>query len=287
MADADNAAAGTGQGETGRQRALRLAAVAVLLGTFAAVNVLIFQKEGGHSLRAGGELVWKPLGATVTWEGIGIVVAAGLTLALYSFLYADNAFFKAAEHLYVGVGLGYSLVLAWFQYIKAELYVPLVKYWVRESWLGEQVPGRPDWKLIVPMILGLFLLARFVRRLEWMSRWAFAFIIGLGAGMSIPLFIDAQVLRQVEQTIAAVRFDALLVALNTLVLLVGVISVLIYFYFSIEHRGAVGLVSKIGIWFLMISFGASFGYTVMGRMALLVGRVQWLIQDWLRIPIQG
>jgi hypothetical protein len=67
--------------------------------------------------------------------------------------------------------------------------------------------------------------------------------------------------------------------LGALLLLVGVASILIYFYFSLEHRGAVGRVSQIGIVFLMVGFGASFGYTVMGRVSLLIGRFQFLFQD--------
>jgi len=65
--------------------------------------------------------------------------------------------------------------------------------------------------------------------------------------------------------------------------MVGVVSVLIYFFFSVEHTGAVGVVSKVGIWFLMVSFGASFGYTIMGRLSLLIGRVQFLLDDWLHL----
>jgi hypothetical protein len=57
----------------------------------------------------------------------------------------------------------------------------------------------------------------------------------------------------------------------------GVLSVLFYFYFSIEHKGIVGKLGTVGIWFIMISFGASFGYTVMARVSLLIGRVQFLI----------
>ena len=36
-----------------------------------------------------------------------------------------------------------------------------------------------------------------------------------------------------------------------------------------------------GVWFLMITFGASFGYTVMGRIALLAIRLEFLLDDWL------
>jgi hypothetical protein len=42
-----------------------------------------------------------------------------------------------------------------------------------------------------------------------------------------------------------------------------------------------GRIARVGIWFLMISFGAGFGFTVMGRMALLIGRLNFLIFSWL------
>ena len=73
-------------------------------------------------------------------------------------------------------------------------------------------------------------------------------------------------------------FGATLLAI---IILVGVISTLIYFYFSHEHTGALGVTAKVGIWFIMIAFGSHFGYTVMGRVSLLIGRVQFLINDWI------
>ena len=39
-----------------------------------------------------------------------------------------------------------------------------------------------------------------------------------------------------------------------------------------------GKASKVGIYFLMISFGASFGFAVMGRISLLIGRFNDLIK---------
>ncbi len=70
------------------------------------------------------------------------------------------------------------------------------------------------------------------------------------------------------------------------IILVGVITVLVYFFFSVEHKGVVGGASKVGIWFLMIAFGASFGYTIMARMSLLIGRVTFLLQKWLGVVVE-
>ena len=71
--------------------------------------------------------------------------------------------------------------------------------------------------------------------------------------------------------------------LSNITLVGGTLCALIYFFFSVEHKGVFGKASKIGIWIIMITFGAAFGYTVMGRVALLVGRMEFLFVDWLHI----
>jgi hypothetical protein len=63
---------------------------------------------------------------------------------------------------------------------------------------------------------------------------------------------------------------------------VGVFTGLVYFFFSRAHKGAFGFASRVGVYFLMISFGAAFGYTVMARISLLIGRMSFLIFDWIR-----
>ena len=69
--------------------------------------------------------------------------------------------------------------------------------------------------------------------------------------------------------------------IKNVLLVIGILSCLTYFFFSIEHKGFVGGVSRVGIWFLMITFGAAFGFTVMGRIALLAIRLEYLFDDWL------
>lgn len=208
------------------------------------------------------------------WTGFGIILAAGLTLALYSFLYRDNPLFKLAEHLYVGVVAAYELAQVWYQNILTDVVNPLFR------------PGDdgPRWIVLVPTVLGLLLFTRVIRKGVWLSRLSFAFIVGLGAGLAIPRRISSFILQQIEPSIRPLWTDAIgWGTLDTVVILVGVISVLTYFSFSVEHTGVVGRVSAVGIWFLMISFGASFGYTVMARLSLLIGRVSFLMEDWLTL----
>ena len=61
--------------------------------------------------------------------------------------------------------------------------------------------------------------------------------------------------------------------INNFLIFGGVIAVLSYFFFSLEHRGALKISGKTGIYFLMITFGSSYGYTVMARVSVFVGRI--------------
>ncbi|MDE2829608.1 MAG: hypothetical protein OXN20_05790 [Gemmatimonadota bacterium] len=209
------------------------------------------------------------------WTGLGTFIAAGITLSLYSFLYKDNPLFKFAENLYVGVAAAYTLTQIWYTVLLADVVIPF-------SELGNESMGNL-W-LIVPTLLGFFMLTQLSSpKFSWLSRIAFAFVVGLGAGLAIPRTIAANLLAQIQPTMGPITAD--LAGFNLFIILVGVVTVLVYFFYSVEHTGPVGVASKIGIWFLMISFGASFGYTIMARLSLLIGRVGFLLEDWLVLPL--
>jgi hypothetical protein len=120
----------------------------------------------------------------------------------------------------------------------------------------------------------------------WISRWPLAFIIGSTAGLRIYAYIETDFVNQINSTIVplidmqggSLDFWA---SFRAIVLVVGVFATLVYFFFSVEHKGAVGKTARLGIWYLMVTFGAAFGYTVMGRIALLAQRLEFLFDDWL------
>jgi hypothetical protein len=67
------------------------------------------------------------------------------------------------------------------------------------------------------------------------------------------------------------------------VLLIGTGSVLVYFFFSFEHKN-IGIrgSARVGRYFLMVAFGAFFGNTFMSRLSALIERCQFLLSDWLQ-----
>lgn len=198
---------------------------------------------------------------------LGLWIGAFLSLCIFSFLYKDNPFYKLAEHIFVGVSAGYWMCTGYWQVIKPNL-------------IGRLEQG--DWRYLIAAALGLMLLARLNSKFSWIGRWPLAFMVGIFAGYNIVYTMQAQVLKQLEATLVPLWGNASwqTTAVNWL-LLIGVLTGLLYFYFSAEHKGIIlGPASKVGIWVLMAAFGASFGYTVMARISLLIGRVMYFQDVW-------
>ncbi len=196
-------------------------------------------------------------------------IAAGLTIAILSFLYKDNPLYRLAEHVYVGISAGYTVIYFW----SFDAYPMLVKKFQEHIAKGNAAEA---WILVVPALLGVMMLLRSIPKLGWISRWPMSFTIGIGAGLGLVAAVQGYLLPQVADTLAP------LVTVNAVVMYVGVISTLFYFYFSREHKGALGTLSRLGIIFIMVAFGANFGYTVMARVSLLIGRFDFLVDDWIR-----
>lgn len=213
---------------------------------------------------------------------IGVWVAAALTLCVFSFLYRDNPFYRFAEHLFVGVSAGYYLVLNFWSVIVANLWDPLSAAFGGQP--GSAFAARlGDYRafLVVPALLGLLLFTRFVPRMGWLARWSLALIIGVYAGLKTTGFAQSDFVAQVHGSIQPLWTGHWGTSLSAIVFTVGLVCTLLFFYFSREQKGVLGGASRLGVFFLMISFGAGYGYTVMSRISLLIGRFQFLLFDWL------
>lgn len=216
-----------------------------------------------------------------------IWIGALLTLCIFSFLYRDNPFYKFAEHLFVGVSAAYWMVVGIHTTLVPEL---LGKLWpdIAKRW-APGVAGAPvEWNYLIPLLFGLLLLTRLLPKIHYLSRWAMALVIGYAAGTNLVRYLQSDLMSQIS---AAIKPAVVLSAggiqtgatISGLVLFLGSFCGLVYFFFSREHKGVLKPASRIGIWILMVTFGASFGYTVMARISLLTGRMQYLFGDWLGI----
>ncbi len=227
----------------------------------------------------------------VTHEA-SVWIAALLTLCIFSFLYKDNPLYKFAEHLFVGVSAGYYIVLNYWTVVVPNLVDPLVRtFGGRDPVTHEAVvqAGGPfaasigDYRgwFLIPAVLGVLLFTRLVPKIDWMSRWSLAVIIGVYAGLKTTGFAQGDLVAQIQASMQPVWTGEFWSSFNAILFLVGLVTSLLFFYYSREHKGLLGVSARTGILFLMVSFGAGYGYTVMSRLSLLIGRFQFLLEDWL------
>ena len=210
-----------------------------------------------------------------TTAALGIFLAGLLTLAIYSFLYKDNPLYKFAEHLFVGTSAGYWFISNYYNILKPNVITAF----------GNSHGFWEYFNVIIPTFFGILMLARLIPKVSWISRWAIAFSVGISVGLNIMIALETNVMKQIGATLKpfeSLKFSQGFLgdSVNAIIILISVVTVIIYFYFSKEHTGAYGKVAKLGIWVLMLTFGASFGYTVMARISLLIGRIQFLQNDW-------
>jgi hypothetical protein len=234
---------------------------------------------------------------TVLW----MTSAAFLTICIFSFLYRDNPLYRFAEHLVVGVSAGYWIAILY--------HTSLTDLWVEPLGNSIKAFSQPGGTFLgelgmltlnlMPGVIGFLMFSRFFARTSWISRWPIAFYLGISAGVALPLFLQSFVVRQVAANMVNPKdiFDLMAADLTILldygnstllfwqgfgqlIIIVGCMCGLAYFYFSAQHKGFMGGAAKIGIWILMIGFGATFGYTVMSRISLLVGRFNFMI-SWV------
>ncbi len=209
-----------------------------------------------HELLSTGDFLW-------------MTFAAILTFATFSFLYKDNPLYKIAEHLVVGVSAGYFVIILYYGSLQPQLI--------------DRLADGKLWYLI-PLFLGIIMWARFSRKFSWISRYPIAAYIGIGTGLAIPLEMQTKVTEQLHAMMVKFDWGNLLGngildynnSITAMIIVLGSLATLIYFYFSKEHKGWFGGIATVGIWTLMLGFGASFGFTVMARISLLINRVQFL-----------
>jgi hypothetical protein len=236
--------------------------------------------------------------SVISAESVGFLVAAILTLVVFSYLLRDNVLYRAAEHLFVGAVVGYVVVVAFHQVFMAKLLMPMV---------DALSTGKPDGLaraglLLIPLILGLLLLFKSSRRagpLSWLGSLSIAFLLGVGAALAIGGGLLGTLFPQIDATADinryVERYGPALGLFSGLVALAGTVGVLLHFYFSSSREGRLagfrnGVVRTwggLGWWFILIAFGAILATTFMSRLSLLAGRIQFLIDGVRNGPWAG
>lgn len=204
----------------------------------------------------------------------GVWLGAILTFMVLSYLYKENPAFRLAEHLFVGLASGYGMTSSWDQYLKPAITKEILK------------DGK-FWELL-PILVGLLIYLQFFPKLSWLARFPMSWWVGYGSGYVLA-FSPAPFIKQITdsfQRFQVVDKSGAMQAgqtINNILFWMFLVGSLCYFVFTInkEKNKAFGYPAWLGRWVIMVGLGAAFGGTVMARISLFIGRLQFLFGDWL------
>jgi len=207
-------------------------------------------------------------------ELLGLWISIFFTFSILSFLYEDNPVYKLGEHVFMGIGIGLGTVEAWYGVFKPKMVDRLLEeshYWS-----------------FVPVLLLILLFMKLSPKLADWARIPIAFVVAAFAGVKLTGEANGRLVAQVAASMPDLpalyekhgwwnwEADGAGV-ISGLVLVLGLCACLLHFYFSAPHNKPMRAISRVGVLTLMLSFGASFGFTVMGRISLAIGRAEDLL----------
>lgn len=195
-----------------------------------------------------------------------IWLAALLTLACYSYLYKENAFFRFAEHTMIPLAVAHGVTTTWHN-----TFIPYIKtYVVKQGW----------WWFWIFFAMGLLYYTRFLpAKWSWLTRYPISMAVGWTLGAYFTVTPRQYGVQLIDAIRALSKFE------NLLFFLMFAVSMM-YFFFTVgKSSKVVGTARVWGRYILMIGFGASFGNTVSGRISLFLGRLSFLLTNWMGIKL--
>ena len=207
------------------------------------------------------------------------------TLLIFSYLIGDNPLFRIAIYIFVGVSSGYIAAVAWWQVIWPRLGYPL---------LSSGTPLFEKGLLIVPLLGSILILMKMSPQLAWLGRGVMAFLVGVGAAVTIVGAIGGTLLPQVFGTIDAFDmtsvigqdFSAIIEIMSSgAIILAGTVFTLIYFHFSartkadgsMQRFGAIEAMAWVGRIFIGITLGAVFAGVYAAALTAFIERIASLV----------
>lgn len=202
---------------------------------------------------------------------IGLAGGFLLTLFIYSYILGDNALYRIAVHIMVGVTAAYAAVVA-----VTEVFVPLFQQLAADP----ADPANILW--VIPLVLGVLLLLTWVRPIAWLANGAVGALIGVGAAVGLVGVITGTVLPQILSEPAGDPVLALAAALLT-------VCALLYFQFTgrattegdIVQPAWRRAVNGVGKAVLMVTFGALFAGAINTSLVLFVDRLVTYVNGFL------
>lgn len=215
------------------------------------------------------------------WE---VLLGGACTLAIFSFLLRENPVFRFFEHTFIGIATAIGIMAQVRDFILPSLVKPLLGL-DRVRFPDGSYGAEYDVRILlylIPVVFGCFYYFIYSKRYAWLAQLVIGFTLGMSAGLAFKGTFN-EMLPQLEDS-----FRPLYIpgdpwgSLGNIVFVFTLVSSFSYFFFTFRRKpgGPTERVATSGRFMLMGCFGAFFGATIMARMALLVERLEFLINVW-------
>ncbi|MBK8024564.1 MAG: hypothetical protein IPK19_24830 [Chloroflexi bacterium] len=208
-------------------------------------------------------------------EQIGLWGGFILTLMVFSYLLGDNFLYRLAIYIFIGLVAGYVTLLT-----VESVLLPWLRGTVLSGNLGLQIVG------IVPLTLGGLLLFKALGRFHRLATITLAFLIGLGAAVSVVGAVSGTLLPLTNATAAGVAQTEAGALLNGVLIVVGVVCTLVYFQYAArripgseltQRRALVRALSVIGQGVIAVTLGALYGGAILSGLVIFSERIAYLL----------
>lgn len=213
-----------------------------------------------------------------------IFLAGISTIAIYSFLVKENPFFRFFEHFYIGIATGIGVIAA----IRTFLWPEVLKMIFGLNRLPFPDGTYPEeynkayLLLLLPIAFGSLYYFILSPKRNWLAQIVIGFQLGYTGGNAFKGVLN-EIVPQLKDSFRPLYVaNDMSTSISNVVFVITLLSVLSYFIFSFKQTDGSVLKrsASLGRWMMMGCFGAFFGTTIMARMALLVERLSFLINDW-------
>jgi hypothetical protein len=203
-----------------------------------------------------------------------------LTIFVLSYALGDNFLFRLAIYLFIGISAGFTAAAAFYSVIWPQLIRPLAF-------------GTNDERLLVlvPFVLGLFLLTKAIPKFSVLGSPVMAFLVGVGAATIVLGAITGTLFPQFNASLNLLNLEAayqsgtnpILSLINGVLILFGTVTTFASFHYSTRfiRNSASQAFWRILYWvgrlFIAITFGAIFAGIYIASLTSLVQRIKYII----------
>ena len=211
---------------------------------------------------------------------LGAILGFTFTLFIFSYIWGDNGLFRLITHIFIGVTAGYATIITISNVILPHLIFPLLSDNKNEMILA-----------VVYLIPSALILTKMSPRLSKLGNFSMAMLVGIGAAAAVGGAVIGTISPQIS---ASIRLFESLNKFNAAIILIGTLSTLIYFQFSVSKKSktqtgqtqVIGWIGLVGQAFIAITFGVLFAGVYFAALTALIERFSflWSFIRYLLLP---